>query len=118
MCWKGERFIRYNVDLLKENKKISKNGVIPNGWIKGRNKWKLLAINYEKKIENKQKAKIKNKKINTRIHELRELHEIYIKHGFLGVKNAGYKYSKPNLVSAFSKYLSEFIPQNGKKRGN
>ena len=80
---------------------------IPDGWFRGR------LSSYKKKESKKEKAKAK---LESKQKDLRELHEIYKLKGFDGVKESGYKYSKPNLVSAFAKYLPEFIPQNGKKR--
>ena len=32
-------------------------------------------------------------------------------------KQTGYEKSKPNLVQNFKRYVKEFVPQNGKKRG-
>jgi len=46
-----------------------------------------------------------------------EWYEIYKEVGFDEfVRRTGYNYSKPNLVTAFSKLVPNFIPQNGKKR--
>lgn len=88
-----------------EEKKIK--GIIPDGFVLGR----LSSYLKQKAKEEKAKIKLENKKS-----ELRILHDIYKVEGFDGVKKTGYKYSKPNLVTAFAKYLPEFIPQNGKKR--
>lgn len=90
------------------------SGDVPEGWWNGR----LSA--HRTKIKNdsikKQKQKEKLKALNDKVESLRELHEVYVVHGFDEVKKRGYKYSKPNLVASFSKYLPEFKPQNGKKR--
>ena len=46
-----------NVEL-RENKKISKDAVIPDGWIAGRNKWKVLDKQQQRQKENeKEKAR-------------------------------------------------------------
>ena len=88
-----------------EEKKIK--GIIPDGFVLGR----LSSYLKQKAKEEKAKIKLENKRS-----ELRILYDIYKVEGFDGVKKTGYKYSKPNLVTAFAKYLPEFIPQNGKKR--
>ena len=90
------------------------SGGIPKGWWNGR----LLA--HRTKIKNnnikKQREEKKQKDLQDKIDSLRTLYNIYVIHGFDGVKESGYKYSKPNLVAAFARYLPEFEPQNGKKR--
>lgn len=88
-----------------EEIKIRNN--IPDGWQKGR------LSSFKKQ---KEKEILKEQKLTAKKEELRRWHEIYVEYGFDGVKKAGYKYSKPNLVMSFAKYLPEFIPQNGKKR--
>ena len=80
---------------------------IPEGWQRGR------VSSY---IAKEKRLKAKEAKLEARVKELRELHEVYKLKGFAGVKQAGYKYSKPNLVQAFAKFLPEFVSQNGKKR--
>lgn len=94
----------YNNETL-ENKKINKTEVIPIGWSKGR-------------IGNKKLNKIKKEKSKEeKIIYLRRLHKEYVINGFEGVvKKFNYKFSQQNLVKQFSKYLKEFIPQNGKRR--
>lgn len=88
-------------------KKILKNETVPENWFEQR------LSSYLKKIE---KEKTKEEKHNKKINYLRELHNVYIKEGYEGVRKIGYKYSQPNLVAAFEKYLPEFVSQNGKKR--
>lgn len=88
-------------------KKLPKQDDIPETWFEQR-----LSSFLNKQKKQKQKQEIKDKKIKS----LRELHNVYIKEGFEGVKKLGYIYSKANLVTGFSKYLPEFVPQNGKKR--
>ena len=80
---------------------------IPDGWFQGR------LSSYKAREVKKEKAKAK---LEAKQKELRDLYEIYKSKGFDGVKESGYKYSKPNLVTAFAKYLPEFKPQNGKQR--
>jgi hypothetical protein len=95
---------------LKQCRKIKKTDDIPNDWEIG------YIVKWEKLDKETNKLKEKQNKINLKVVELRNLYNIYIKEGFDGVKKAGYKYSKPNLVSSFARYLPEFVPQNGKKR--
>jgi hypothetical protein len=93
-----------------EEKKILKSETPEYGWKEGRKSLKI-----QRKEENlSRKAAERERKTK----ELRALHEIYIREGFDGVRKAGYEKSKPNLVMQFAKYLPEFVPQNGKKRGN
>ena len=50
---------------------------------------------------------------------LAEWYKIYSAVGFNAfVEKTGYKYSQPNLVKLFKRYVKDFVPQNGKKRGN
>ncbi len=126
---------------LRQNKKIKKSDIIPEGWIKKRivdfenylnpplkiknrktkQKQKQKTTTQPKTITNKNKNAIKaeisiEKKLN-RIQQHIEWYELYKVVGFDEfVKITGYKYSKPNLVAAFAKLVPEFIPQNGKKR--
>lgn len=105
---------------LKISKKVDKDVEMENGWIDGR------IINWDKffnKVKDKpikeEKIKVdKLVKINDRILEYREYYKIYNQFGFEKfVELTEYKYSKQALVMAFKRYLPEFIPQNGKRRG-
>lgn len=69
-----------------------------------------LYINIETRIQTRAKRQL------NMFFYLSDLYTIYINHGFDGVLNSGYSYSQPNLVSLFSRYIPNFIPQNGKKR--
>ena len=89
-------------------------GDIPLGWRKGRLVGVLHKVKKDK--ENELKAAAKLAKLETKREELRSLHRLYCEGGFDEVRKSGYKFSKPNLVAAFAKYLPEFAPQNGKKR--
>ena len=89
-------------------------GEIPYGWQRGRlSSYSNLKKKAEKIKLEQEKAAIK---IENKRKELRYFYEIYKIKGFDGVKEVGYEYSKPNLVTAFAKYLPEFDPQNGKPR--
>lgn len=47
-----------------------------------------------------------------------EYYKIYDRVGFDKFKEiTGYKFTKQNLVSSFKRYVKEFVPQNGKRRG-
>lgn len=88
----------------KENKKIK--GDIPNGWLLGQYK--------KPKIQKISKKEIKRQE-DIRIYS--EYYELYKRVGFdKFVETTGYQFSKPNLVQRFAKLLSNFEPQNGKKR--
>jgi len=90
------------------------SGDIPDGWWRGR----LSAfLNKNKKDKLKKiKADLKQQELLEKTEKLRNLYDIYKVYGFEGVVHAGYRYSKPNLVASFAKYLPEFVPQNGKQR--
>ena len=75
-----------------------------------------LTTNIKKQKRAEQKIIERLSKKQFRFKELKILHDVYVKEGFVGVKNLGYKYSKPNLVAAFARHLPDFVPQNGKPR--
>ncbi len=97
---------------IEEAKSVDK---IPEGWERGRLASFRKTVAKEAKKEQKQQ-KIQLKFFNKQ-KELSALYTIYCKEGFSGVQRIGYKHSQPNLVKSFSKYLPDFVPQNGKKRG-
>lgn len=101
-----------------ERKKVKKDGLIPEGFYKKEKNSKNYnqnKINSELKIQDKIR-KIKEKE--GKIKKLEILYELYQKVGFEEFKKiTDYQYSKQNLVMSFAKYLDNFIPQNGKKRG-
>lgn len=100
---------------LIEDRKHPKHLMIPDGWYMGRkSKYKSLKDKHELSELKKNQAQLQ---IESKRAELRSLYKIYDKYGFDKlVEITSYKYSKQNLVGAFSKYLPEFIPQNGKSR--
>jgi hypothetical protein len=90
----------------KETKKLLKNEQIPDGFILGR--YKSIKEKPISKTEIRQKYNIEY---------YNKLHEIYKKGGFDAILNqTDYNKSKQNLVQMFNKYVSTFVPQNGKKR--
>jgi len=89
-------------------------GEIPQGWKAGR--LSRLMKEDRAQLKREQRNKLKEASYNSKVLELRALHQIYISDGFDGVRKTGYKYSQQNLVARFAKYLPEFIPQNGRKR--
>lgn len=96
--------------LLKQSKRIDKSLEIPDGWIVGRNSWKKIESLERKKLE-------KISKRDEEIEKYRRYYKIYAEGGFEKlVSDTGYAYSKQNFVQRCSKLLSEFVPQNGKKR--
>jgi len=109
----GTRLI-HNLNL-RQTKRIAREEALPEGWKEG------AVYDYDLYFEkldtaNKKLAEKKAKK-ETKIKKLRWLYEVYMENGFEGVLKTGYDKSKPNLVMQFAKYLPEFVPQNGKKRG-
>lgn len=102
-----------------EEKKIKASDQIPEGWTKQRLfTLRKVATKKEKviKLLVLEEQELKNKQIENKVKELNTLYDLYKVEGFEAVKKTGYKYSKPNLVTQFAKYLPDFIPQNGKKR--
>lgn len=115
VCQSNEGNSQYGTKWITNGVEETKtSGNIPEGWWNGR----LSAYKAKIKKDNlkKQKEEERLKALNDKVESLRELHNVYVIHGFDEVKKRGYKYSKPNLVAAFAKYLPEFKPQNGKKR--
>lgn len=105
----------YNIEL-KENKKVSKNKVLQyleKGWTLGR------ILNWNK-IEGKIIKTIKQEETKERKKNLyTNYYKIYNKFGWTRfIELTRYNKSKANLVKQFQKYVLEFKPQNGKKRGN
>jgi hypothetical protein len=89
---------------------------IPLGWERGR----IASYHTVRAKEAKKKQRQQKMQLNllNKQKELSDLYNIYCKEGFSGVQRIGYKHSQPNLVKSFSKYLPDFVPQNGKKRGS
>jgi len=82
---------------------------IPNGWITTKELKSRLRLEQKQKLIDAKRKHIESK--------LRKQYKLYSKVGFDEyVKITGYKFSKPNLVQQFAKWLPEFVPQNGKKR--
>ena len=101
-------------DELKQIQKIKFDELLPTGWKYGRKNFKLEELRIQKEQE---KINLKNKKIQDIKLQHLKMYEIYKMVGFEEfVKQTNYKFSKPNLVQKFSKYVDEFIPQNGKSR--
>ena len=103
---------------LKENKKISKDEPIPQGWIKGRNKWKRIEKDKEK---NNKKIKNKNEKIEE---EKKKRENAYYWYDLLMnsnkksicqfVKNSNYDKTSVSFIGMLKKYVPEFNPKQGK----
>ena len=105
---------------LKQSIKIPKKELdlfIAKGWIKGR---RLNWNNNESKIKKNKNKNNQHKSLNQqKIDYYTRYYDIYNKYGWEEfIKRTGYDKSKPNLVQNFKKYVKNFIPQNGKKRGN
>ena len=90
--------------ITKENRRV--RGDLEKGWVLGKYKKPKEPKVYKKDITKKQNVKLYT-----------EYYEIYSQYGFEKfVEQTGYKFSKPNLVQMFAKYVEGFVPQNGKKR--
>ena len=94
----------------EKEKKIPKTETPGLGWNEGRK-----SLKFKRQEEKAAKREYEEAK---KVEELRTLHGIYVREGFEGVRRIGYDKSKANLVMQFAKYLPEFVPQNGKKRGS
>lgn len=110
----GTRWI-YN-PVLRSCKKISTVDDVPDGWFLGRvvdfDKYELKQTQKRDKI-----AEALNKK-QVLIATHSEYHKLYVSVGFNEFcVLTGYTKTHANLVQGFSKYVSGFIPQNGKSRG-
>jgi hypothetical protein len=117
---KGENNPCFNTRLIfnpaeRKTKRISIDEVLPEGWREGA-VYDFDAY-FERLSQTEQKKKIKAQKLQAKIENLRNLHKVYSEEGFQGVLKTGYDKSKANLVMQFAKYLPEFVPQNGKRRG-
>lgn len=82
---------------------------IPSGWIPTKKMKKRIKDENKKNLDIKKKQEMESK--------LTEWYNLYCSVGFdKFVEITGYQYSKPNLVTSFSRWVPTFVPQNGKKR--
>lgn len=82
---------------------------IPSGWIPTKEMKKRQKDKYKKNLYISKKNEMESK--------LTEWYNLYCSVGFdKFVEITGYQYSKPNLVTSFSRWVPTFVPQNGKKR--
>jgi hypothetical protein len=82
---------------------------IPDGWISTKE--------MKKRKKDKHKNNLSTIKKNEMESKLTEWYDVYCSVGFdKFVEITGYEYSKPNLVTSFSRWVPTFVPQNGKKR--
>lgn len=120
----GESNPAYNTKMvfnpsIRQTKRVHKDEPLSPGWQEGAvydydSYFKRMG---ERESKKEFSRKLREVNLERKLKELKELHEIYVKEGFAGVVNTGYDKSKQNLVMQFAKHLSEFVPQNGKKRG-
>lgn len=121
--WVHNNFLRKSTSVFKDELDI----LLENGWELGR------VISWDKHFEKIHKKKIKQNKVNKskpkenlklkeredNVKKYSEYYSIYNQYGWNKFKEiTGYEKSKPNLVQQFKRYLPNFKPQNGKKRGN
>lgn len=98
---------------------------LENGWKVGRViKWDNRSskakgyLSPEQKIKKEQRKQERLLREKTNIELYTKYYSIYNKVGWKEfVSITGYNKSKPNLVAQFERYVKEFVPQNGKKRG-
>ena len=97
------------------NKKVSKSQIVEFPWVVGRNKW------YQIKAEQKWQQELANKRLaekDKKIKKLRELYRIYNEVGWEKFKEmTNYPFSQSNLVKTCGRFLPEYKPQLGTKRG-
>ena len=116
--------------ILKQSKSIKREEVqnyLSTGWSIGRVlKWDKRALKQSKKLYKspEQIEELKHKQERKQLERAKkiELYTQYYKlYNELGwskfVSITGYDKSKPNLVAQFKRYIDDFVPQNGKKRG-
>lgn len=98
------------------DKKIKVSDALPEGWLLGQKiKYNNIEKQNNKKL-NQQRKQVANNIVKQQ--QLQEYYDLYSIHGFDEfVKLTNYKYSQVNLVSAFKRHLPNFVPQNGKIRG-
>lgn len=106
-------------DKLEKTKNILKselNFYLSNGWEIGSViNWKTYKYKKELKEQKKQE---KLKKYEEKVKLYRYYYKLYDNCGWEKFKKiTNYKFSRQYLVMACSKYLKDFKPQNGKKRG-
>ena len=98
----------FNLDL-KENKKISKNEKIPDGWIVGR----IIDFDsYIKKLNAKNERKIRKElELKNKIEHYTNLYQIYLTEGFNYIKSKfNYDKTQENLIMRFKKYVPHYVP--------
>ena len=79
-------------------------------------------IREENKLILRIKNKVKHDKFEEQLRKNKilytEMYKEYCINGFNGVKEKyNYKYSSSNFVQQCKRYVDEYVPQNGKKRG-
>jgi hypothetical protein len=100
----------YHNPKLKKNQLFNR-GLQPKDWLVGRR-------NFEKLEKQKQLNILKEYEKTRNLEKYIEWYSIYNREGFVNFcLITGYSKSKPNLVQMFSKYVPQFIPQNGRRRG-
>lgn len=120
---------------LRQNKRIKKDDIIPDGWMKGRiinfEEYFLkkeirkkcihkhdINVSLKKLLQLKEQSEKTKEKRERDIKQYVEWYEIYNKFGWKTfVQMTNYPYSKQNFVMRCSKLVENFIPQNGKFRG-
>jgi hypothetical protein len=98
----------FNLDL-KENKKISKNEKIPDGWDVGR----IVDFDsYIKKQNEKNERKIRKElELKIKVEYYTNLYQIYVDEGFNYIKTKfNYDKTQENLIMRFKRYVSHYIP--------
>lgn len=134
----GTRFI-HNPSTFK-NTRLKKTEPLPDGWVEGAKfsslseedrKTLIKASNIVRRMKLGHKPCTveeadeiikshllqKEKGKESFLEEIRYYYSVYIDNGFQAVVDLGYNKSQSTLVNHFKKYVPEFAPQAGKKRG-
>lgn len=140
----GTRCI-HNLEL-KKTARIRKEDPIPEGWLEGakynfspeevrpkvqrakrvskdkslsweENQREIEEIIKKDELRRAERELQRQKQKQLNIEYYTNLYHIYCQEGFEGVLKTGYNKTKANLVQQMSKYVPNFKPQNGKKRG-
>jgi hypothetical protein len=98
--------------------KVDKNRSIIHPWVKGKNTWNSIAATKDLAVRKAADLAAKEMQAVETKNKLSMYYEIYSEHGFNEfVRLTGYDKSIQNLVQHFAKHLDNYVPQNGKKRG-
>ena len=130
--WEQGRFYNATPEELKQRKILVEKILELDNKLKANIRWKLDKLQkvFDKLLNPKVKVSSTEKDIDIRrlereqkllekIQLLNEMYKFYSVFGFKAmVEKYDYKYTKTNFVQQCARYVKDFVPQNGKKRGN